>query len=153
MSKDEVKKRRLRWWHGCLIAFGLFVLGILTIIILTFAATRVAAQTAENFLLELSAGTEIGEVYEVYVADIFKEATSLEQFSRYVDNNPILTDVQSVSFYSREIVDYGAEGKYTVLIGSMFGTEETADIEFELFEVGDNEWEISYLMVNPLLDQ
>jgi len=77
---------------------GVFVAAI---IIIVFWATSGAVETIDRQLAALNQG-DMAAAYEE-TSEAFRDATSLEDFTAFVDAHPILKDVASHSFTSRSL--------------------------------------------------
>ncbi len=139
--------KKFKWWYVPAIGFAGFIVLIAGCIGTVFLATSGAVSETNEFFQQLSNGKD---VYEE-TSPIFQEATSKPVFEQFLAENPILTDVESLSFNSRSIETTG-EGELVELQGTLYANDgSTSPLEVQLLKT-DDEWEILYFTLEPTYD-
>lgn len=116
---------------------------VVVLIALLFYFTSGLTGTANEQLASLKSGN-IETAYSMTSKD-FQNATSLNKFKIFVEQNPVLKNYKSVSFTDRK-VETGS--------GYLGGTIENADgvktkIEYQLVKEGDK-WKIQAMQLSPI---
>lgn len=135
------KKKIGCWIAGCLTALIVAVFFIASIVGIAFWATKGPVKVVQEQLYCLRKG-DIEGAYGFTSGD-FRKATSLEQFKKFISDNPSLAQNKSASFTSRKIEnDRGyVEGTLTAIDGSK------TPVKYELIKE-NNVWKILYIEVS-----
>jgi hypothetical protein len=132
-------KPKMATWKKVLIGIAVFIVGVIA---LAMWATSGIVKVAEDQLALMKAG-DIAGAYAL-TSGTFKQATSLEVFTDFVNAYPVLAKNASVSFSERQI-----DGIQGYLYGSVTAEDGTTMIiEYELIKE-NGQWAIVGINLTP----
>ncbi len=122
--------------------FAVLFLYVGLLLTFVFSATSGLITSVEGQLIAIRAG-DISKAYS-YTSSDFQKSTSLEDFKKFLEKAPALTNNKSVSFPSRSFKNN--QGAVTATLVSKDGKETT--VEYELVKE-NNEWKVINIHVLP----
>ncbi len=132
-------KPKMATWKKVLIGIVVFVVGVIA---LAMWATSGIVKVAEEQLSLIKSG-DINGAYAL-TSGTFKQATSLEVFTDFVNAYPVLSKNASVSFTERQV-----EGVQGYLYGTITAEDGTTMIiEYELIKENDA-WRVVGINLTP----
>lgn len=132
-------KPKMATWKKVLIGIVVFIIGVIA---LAMWATSGIVKVAEEQLSLIKSG-DINGAYAL-TSGTFKQATSLEVFTEFVNAYPVLSKNASVSFTERQV-----EGVQGYLYGTITAEDGTTMVvEYELIKENDA-WRIVGINLTP----
>jgi len=134
-----VTSTKMATWKKVLIGIVVFIVGVIA---LAMWATSGIVKVAEDQLALMKAGDFSGAY--ALTSGMFKEATSLENFTEFVNSYKVLSENADVSFSERSV-----ENDTGYLYGTVIAADGTAMvIEYQLIKE-NGEWRIIGINLTP----
>lgn len=140
--------RKLKWWHGCLIALAVFAAAVAVFVLSILAATKPAVEASEEFFSAFESGQSMQEVYDS-TSVIFQNAMSYDNFVSAAESNEFMTNYSYLTINSREIVTDDT-GTYAKLSGTIYAMDGYSSPVYIEVEKENEEWKISYIEFNQV---
>lgn len=135
----QAVKPKMATWKKVLIGIVVFIVGVIA---LAMWATSGIVKVAEDQLTLIKSG-DINGAYAL-TSGMFKQATSLEVFTEFVNTYPVLSQNGDVSFSERQV-----DGDTGYLFGTITAQDGTAmKIEYQLIKENDK-WAIMGINLTP----
>lgn len=135
----EFRKTKMSPLKLVFIILGLLILFMIAYVGTVFSVlvylTREPALVIENQLVAIRAN-DLNKAYS-YNSEEFKKNTSLKDFTQFIENDPVLKNNESVTFYERDLKN--GKAHFIGIVKSHSG--ESVVVEYQLIKEGDT-WKV-----------